>query len=157
MLRLCFAIVCDHMETGQVTISIFLLGQQVQPSINYDQLKQQQINLKEKRKNIMCSLRTPRPICRSTSRPTDRSPVDRHIDRCSTAMSVDISTDSRPMCRSRCVGRRVDRHIGRCVDRYVGRYVDRHISIDISAVCRSTCRSIGYRHSADTSLLLAYW
>ena len=79
---------------------------------------------------IMCSLRTPRPICRSTSRPTYRSTVDRDV-------SVDMSTD--------------------ISDRYVGRYVDRHISIDISAEYRSTCRSIGYRHSADTSLLLAYW
>ena len=98
---------------------------------------------------IMCSLRTPRPICRSTSRPPDRSTVGRHIDRCSTDMSVDISTDSRPMCRSRCVGRHVDRHIGRYLDRYVGRYVDRHISIDTSAECWSTCRWIGNRHSAD--------
>ena len=79
--------------------------------------------------------------CRSTYRPM----LDRYV--------VDISTDSRPMCRSTRVGRHVGRHIGR----YVGRYVDRHISIDISAECRSTCRSIGYRHSADTSLLLAYW
>ena len=60
-----------------------------------------------------CGLRTPRPICRSTSRPTYRSTVGRHIDRSSTDMWVDLSTDSRPMCRSRCVGRHVDRHIGR--------------------------------------------
>ena len=92
------------------------------------------------------------PLDRYVDRHIGRD-VGRHIDRCSTDMSVVISTDSRPMCRSRCVGR----HIGRCVDRYVGRYVDRHISIDISAECRSTCRSIGYRHSADTSLLLAHW
>ena len=71
---------------------------------------------------IMCSLRTPRPICRSTSRPIYRSTVGRHIDRCSTDMSVDISTDSRPVCRSRCIDRHVDRHIGRYFDRYVGRY-----------------------------------
>ena len=73
---------------------------------------------------IMCSLRTPRPICQSTSRLTYRSTVGRHIDRCSTDMSVDISTDSRPMCRSRCVGRHIGRYIGRYLDRHIGRYVD---------------------------------
>ena len=96
------------------------------------------------------------PLGRDVDRHLDRY-VGRHIGRASTDMSVDMSADSRPMCRLRCVGRHVDRHIGRSVDRYVGRYVDRYISIAISAECRSTCRSIGYRHSADTSLLLAYW
>ena len=35
----------------------------------------------------------------------------------------------------------------------VGWYVSR----DGLSNCQPTCRSIGYRHSADTSLILAYW
>ena len=42
---------------------------------------------------IMCILRSPRPIYRSTYRPTRDRCIGRHIDRCSTDMSVDISTD----------------------------------------------------------------
>ena len=90
-------------------------------------------------------------------------------------MSVDISTDLLDQCirstyRSS-IARCVDRHIGSTV----GRYVDRDLSVDIStdtsvehrptldryvdrewlSDCRPTCRSIGYRRSADTSLLLS--
>ena len=80
-------------------------------------------------------------------------------------ISVNILTDSRhgvaecwPKCRSRyrwSVGQFVDRDV--CtyrpicrpiLDRYVGRYVDREWLSD----CPPTCRSIGYRHSADSSL-----
>ena len=109
---------------------------------------------------IMCILCTPRLIYRQ------------HIDRQSTDVSVDILAEYRPICRSTyqsSVGRYVDRDVSldisadrsvkhRSICRltlngYVGRYVDREWSSD----CRPTCRSIGYRHSADTSLLLAYW
>ena len=96
----------------------------------------------------------------------------------STDILVDISTDSRPTYRwtyRPSVNRYVGRHIGRVsvnmsteicrstyrpmywsmsrptLDRYVGRYVDREWLSD----CRPTRRSIGYRHSADTSLLFA--
>ena len=78
--------------------------------------------------------------CRSTHRPMLDRYVGRHIDR----LSADVSIQ---MCRSTC----------RPTYRPICRYVERHISIDTSAECRSTCRSIGYRHSADVSLLLAYW
>ena len=58
---------------------------------------------------IMCSLRTPRPICQSTSRPIYRSSISRYVDRyvdqyvgcyvdrCSTDTSVDIAADTRPI------------------------------------------------------------
>ena len=103
--------------------------------------------------------------------PLDRY-IGRHIDRQSTDVSVDISAECRPICRSTyrsSVGRYVDRdvsldisadisveHRSICrltLDRCVGRYFDWEWLSD----CRPTCRSIGYRHSADTSLLLAYW
>ena len=78
-----------------------------------------------------------RPICQ----PTYRSSVGQYVDRdVSLDISADISVEHRSICRL-------------TLDRYVGRYVDREWSSD----CRPTCRSIGYRHSADTSLLLAYW
>ena len=78
-----------------------------------------------------------RPICRSTY----RSSVGRYVDRdVSLDISADISVEHRSICRL-------------TLDRYVGRYVDREWLSDYWP----TCRSIGYRHSADTSLLLAYW
>ena len=99
----------------------------------------------------------PRPTYRSTYRPTVDRRIGRHIGWVSTDMSYRSSVD-----------RYVDRdvlfdisadisleHWSICRltrDRYVGRYVDREWLSD----CRPTCRSIGYRHSADTSLLLAY-
>ena len=92
----------------------------------------------------------------------------------STGISVDISTDSRPTYQSTyrpSVDRYVGRHIGQvsanmstemCRLIYrptyrssIGQYVDWHstdMSVDMSSDCRPTCRSIGYRHSADTSL-----
>ena len=87
---------------------------------------------------IMCSLRTPRPICRSTSRPTYRSIcrpmldryIGRHIDRLSVEVSIEICRStcrptyrpiSRPMCRSLCWPTHLDRHIGQ---------VSVHMSID---------------------------
>ena len=79
----------------------------------------------------------------------------------STNISVDISTDIsvecrstyRPIYRLRCVSRHINRHINRDIGRYLDRYVDR----ELLSNSRPTCRLIGYRHSADTSLLLAYW
>ena len=87
---------------------------------------------------IMCSLRTPRPICQSTSRPTYRSIcrpmldryIGRHIDRLSVEVSIEICRStcrptyrpiSRPICRSLCWPTHLDRHIGR---------VSVHMSID---------------------------
>ena len=103
--------------------------------------------------------------------PLDRH-IGRHIDRQSTDVSVDISAECRPICRSTyrsSVSRYDDRdvsldisanisvkHRSICrltLDRYVGRYVNQ----EWLSHCRLTCRSIGYRHSASTSLLLAYW
>ena len=67
---------------------------------------------------IMCGLGSPRPICRSTSRPIYRS----------------ICWSTYWSMLDRYVGRRVGQHIGRgvsvdqsTVDRYVGRHVDRRI------------------------------
>ena len=79
--------------------------------------------------------------------------VGQHISQ----VSVALSTDTSP----RCVSQLINRHIGwarvdMCrptLDRYVRRYVDREWLSD----CRPKCQSIGYWHSADTSLLLAYW
>ena len=51
-------------------------------------------------------------------------------------ISADISVEHRAICRLT-----------------LDRYVDREWLSD----SRPTCRSIGYQHSADTSLLLAYW
>ena len=62
---------------------------------------------------IMCSLRTPRPICRSTSRPTYRS-------RC------------RPICRPVC--RPICRPM---LDRYVGPYSGRHSADTLTVEYRS--------------------
>ena len=100
----------------------------------------------------------------------------------STDTSGNISTDSRQMYRSTyrsSIDRYVDRHIGResvdmstemCRSTYrptyrssTGRYVDRHSTdmladtsteSDFPIVGRHVDRYIGYRHSADTSLLL---
>ena len=84
-----------------------------------------------------------RPMYRSTYRPSVDRYVGRHIGRVSVDMSTEICRSTyRPMYRSICLP---------TLDRYVGRYVDREWLSD----CRPTCRSIGYRHSADTSLLLA--
>ena len=72
---------------------------------------------------------------------TYRSSVGRYVDRdVSLDMSADISVKHRSICRL-------------TLDRYVGRYVGQEWLPD----CRPTCRSIGYRHFADTSLLLVYW
>ena len=99
--------------------------------------------------------------------PLDRR-IGRHIDRQSTDVSVDISAECRPICRSTyrsSVGQYVDRDVSLDISADISvehrsicrltldRYVDREWSSD----CRPTCRSIGYRHSTDTSLLLAYW
>ena len=104
------------------------------------------------------------------------APLDRHIgrdiNRQSTDVSVDISAECRPICRltyRSSVGQYVDRDVSLDISadilvehrsicrltlhRYVDRYVDREWSSD----CWPTCRSIGYRHSTNTSLLLAYW
>ena len=101
--------------------------------------------------------------------PLDRY-IGRHIDRLSTDVSVDILAECRPICWST-YRSSVDRYVNRdawvdistnilvqhrsicrpTLNRCVGRYVDQEWLSD----CRPTCRSIGYRHSADTSLLLA--
>ena len=63
---------------------------------------------------IMCSLRTPRPICRSTSRPTYRS-----------------------VCRST-YRPTLDRYVGRHRDRHIGRGV----LVEHRSICRPVCRLI---------------
>jgi len=99
------------------------------------------------------------------------APIDRyigqHIDWHIGWVSVDISTDARPICwstcqppyRSICVGWHINRDISRYLDRhsahnYFGRYVNRELLLSDSW---PTYQAIGYRHSANTSLLLAYW
>ena len=98
--------------------------------------------------------------------------IGRHIDRQSTDVLVDISAECRPTCRSTyrsSVGQYVNQDVSLDIlayisvehrwicrltlDWYVGRYVDQEWLSD----CWLTCRSIGYRYSADSSLLLAYW
>ena len=97
----------------------------------------------------MCILCTPQPIWPSICWPIYQSSVGRHIDWCSTDVSVDMLTDTRPIYQSRCLGRHVDRDFNQDISRYLDRQL----------LCnnRLTCRLIGYRHSANTSLLLAYW
>ena len=63
---------------------------------------------------IMCSLRTPRPICRSTSRPTYRS------IRRSTYRSM----------------------LGRYVGWDVGRHIGRGVSVEHWSICRPTYRPV---------------
>ena len=100
---------------------------------------------------IICILCTPQPTYQSTYRPTVDRHISRHIGRVSSVgqyvdrdvsldISADISVEHRSICRL-------------THDRYVGWYLDREWLSD----CRPTCRLIGYQHSADTSLLLAYW
>ena len=105
----------------------------------------------------MCILCTPQLTYRSTYRLTVERRIGRHIGQVSIDIwstyrwsvsryvdrdvllniSADISVKHRSICRL-------------TLDRYVGQYVDQEGLSD----CRPTCRSIGYRHSADTSLLL---
>ncbi len=81
-----------------------------------------------------------RPICLPTYWSTCWSSVGRYVNQdVSLDISADISVEHRSICQL-------------TLDRYVGRYVDWEWFSD----CRPTCRSIGYRHSADTSRLLAY-
>ena len=86
--------------------------------------------------------------------PLDRH-IGRHIDRQSTDASVDISAECRPRCVARYIGWHIEHRsiCGLTLDRYVGRYVD----WERSSNCWPTFSSIGYRHSTDTTLLLAYW
>ena len=94
--------------------------------------------------------------------------IGQHMDRHLTNVSVNISTDARPICWPTYPPR-------------LGWYIDRHlpdISTNISVEhrwiimstnpvwyvdwewlsdCLLTCRSIGGWHSANTSLLFAYW
>ena len=92
----------------------------------------------------MCILCTPRPIYRSTYRPTLDRCIGRHIGRVSVDMSTDISVKSRSICQPRCVGRHIDRHIGRA-------------SVDMSTDTRPICWPIRrprviVRLSADMSI-----
>ena len=94
----------------------------------------------------MCSLRTPRPICRSSSRPTYRSicrstyrPMldryvgrhrDRHIGR---GVLVEPRSICRPICRPVC--RPICRPL---LERYVGRYSGRHSADTLTVEYRSS-------------------
>ena len=107
----------------------------------------------------MCILCTPRPIDRSTYRPTLDRCIGRHIGRVSVDMSTDISVESRSICRPRCVGR----HIDRCISaewwstyrlRYlpiVGRYSGRHSADTLTIDCRRSIgrQSVVYRSSVS--------
>ena len=91
---------------------------------------------------VMCSLRTPRPICRSTYRPTYRSTcrstyrsrLRRHLDRyVSRAVLVEHRSICRPICRPVC--RPLCRPM---LDRYFGRYSGRHSADFLSVEYRSS-------------------
>ena len=95
---------------------------------------------------IMCSLRTPRPICRSTSRPTYRSicrstyrptldrDVGRHRDR---HIGRGVLVEHRSICRPICppVCRPICRPM---LDLYVGRYSGRHSADTLTVEYRSS-------------------
>ena len=94
----------------------------------------------------MCILCTPRPIYRSTYRPTLDRCIGRHIDRVSGDMSVDISVNTLPICRLRYVGRLIDRRISAewwstyrpTISRYLGRCIGRYVDHWLSAEYRPT-------------------
>ena len=82
---------------------------------------------------IMCSLRTPRPICPSTSGPTYRyvgRDVDRHIGRVVLVKQRSICRPIyRPLYRSRCQP---------MLDRYVSRHSGRHSADTLTVEYRSS-------------------
>ena len=100
---------------------------------------------------IFLDLCTPRSICWSTYQPVYWSIcrlshnwyLSWYIDRHATDMSVDISTNISVTCRS--------------TYRLTYRSsVHRCVNWEWLSDCRPTCWSIGYRHSANTSLILWY-
>ena len=148
--------VVQHLNPGQTPViamdqPLFAFAKLIQWNMPETQGEDRSVQ-NIKKIGIMCILCTPRPMYRLIYRPTLDRCIGRHIDRYSTDMSVDIPIDTRPIYRPRYVGR----YVGRYIDRYIGRYVGRHIDRECLSDSRPTCRSIGYRHCADTSLILAY-